>query len=106
MKRRDRKERLTVTIDPDLVAAANEAVAAGRAGSLSGWVNLALAERAAKERRLRAMAAAVAAYEAEFGKISAAEMEAQRRADERNAVVVRGPRRARRRMAGSKPGAP
>ena len=100
MKRRDRKERLTVTVDPALVAAANEAVAAGRAGSLSSWVNLALAERAAKEKRLRAMAAAVAAFEAEFGKISPAEMEAQRRADERSAIVVRGPRRTPRRAAG------
>jgi hypothetical protein len=87
------------------VEAANEAVAAGRAGSLSAWVNLALAERAAKDRRLRAMAQAVAAYEAEFGKISAAEMEAQRLADQRNAVVVRGPRRTRRRAAGARRGA-
>lgn len=102
MKRRDRKERLTVTIDPELVAAANEAVSAGRAPSLSGWVNMALAERAAKERRLYAMAAAVAAYEAEFGEISRPEMEAQRRADQRSAIVVRGPRRARRRSARGK----
>lgn len=99
MKRRDRKERLTVTIDPEVVAAANEAVSAGRASSLSGWVNMAMAERAAKERRLRAMAAAVAAYEAEFGEISRSEMDAQRRADQRAAIVVRGPRRVRRRAA-------
>src|SRR5258708_315955 len=103
MKRRERKERLTVTVDPELVAAANEAVRAGRAESLSGWVNLALSERAAKERRLRAQAEAVAAYEAEFGVISAAEMAAQRRADQAAAVVVRGARRvASRRMGGGR----
>ena len=62
-----RKERLTVTVDREVVAAGQEAVASGRADSLSAWVNLALTERAEKERRLQAMAAAVAAYEAEFG---------------------------------------
>lgn len=88
-----RKERLTVTVDPDLVSAGNDAVAAGRAPSLSAWVNLALSERAAKDRRLRAMADAVTAYEAEHGVISAQEMAAQRRADQRAAIVVRGPRK-------------
>jgi len=87
---RTRKERLTVTVDLDLVRAGNEAVAAGEAPSLSGWVNLALADRAAKERRLRALGAAVAAYEARHGTISAAELQTQRRADQRAAVVVRG----------------
>ena len=57
------KERLTVTVDTGLIEAANEAVAKGRVASLSGWVNLALAERAAKERRLRTLAEAIATYE-------------------------------------------
>jgi hypothetical protein len=96
-----RKERLTVTVDKALVRAANAAVAAGRAESLSGWVNLALEERALKERRLAAAAEAVAAYEARFGVITKEEMEAQERADRRSAVVLRGRRhvRARRRSA-------
>jgi hypothetical protein len=105
MKRREHKERLTVTVDPGLVAAANEAVRAGRAESLSGWVNLALMERAAKERRLRALAEAVAAYEEEFGTISAAEIAAQQRADQKTAVVVRGSRRAGLRRASGRRGA-
>ena len=33
-----RKERLTVTVDRNVVAAGSAAVAAGRADSLSGWV--------------------------------------------------------------------
>jgi hypothetical protein len=90
------KERLTVTVDRALVRAANKAVAAGRAPSLSGWVNLALAERAAKERSLQAMAEAVAAFEAEFGAISEEELVAQARADRRTAIVVRGGPPARR----------
>jgi|SRR5450432_79148 len=97
------KARLTVTVDAELVEAANQAVKAGRAESLSGWVNAALAERETKERRLRAMAEAVSAYEAEFGTISAQELAAQQRADERTAVVVRGSRRAGVRAMGKRP---
>jgi hypothetical protein len=94
-----RKERLTVTVDRHLIDAASEAVAAGRAESLSGWVNLALAERVAKERRLRALAEALTTYEAEFGTISAAELAAQKRADARSALVVRGRRHTTARQA-------
>lgn len=97
-----RKERLTVTVDREWVEAGSAAVAAGQAESLSGWVNLALAERAAKERRLRAMAEAIGAYEAEFGPITDAELADQQRSDLRNAVVVRGVRR--RKEARRKPG--
>ena len=94
---RQRKERVTVTIDRQLVQAGNQAVASGIADSLSGWVSLALAERADKERRLRAMADAVAAYEARFGEISAEELAMQERKDRQSAVVVRGKRRTARR---------
>jgi len=89
----ERKERLTVTLDPEVIRAGNEAVAAGRAESLSGWVNLAMAERAAKERRLEAMAEALELYEREFGVISEAELAAQERADRTSALVVRPRRR-------------
>ena len=89
-----RKERLTITVDPAVLRAGNEAVAAGRAESLSGWVNLAMTERAAKERRLQAMAEALALYERDFGTISDAELLAQERADRSQALVVRGRPRA------------
>jgi hypothetical protein len=85
-----RKARLTVTVDRELVRAGNRSVAAGEADSLSGWVNLALTERVKREQRLRAMADAVAAYEAEFGEITAEEIALQERRDSRSAVVVRG----------------
>jgi len=100
---RARKERMTVTVDRALVEAANEAVASGRASSVSTWVNAALAERAVKERHLRAMAEAIAGYEAEFGVISAAELALQQREDRRTSIAVREPRkkpaRSRRRRA-------
>ncbi|HEU4727859.1 MAG TPA: hypothetical protein VFT22_08230 [Kofleriaceae bacterium] len=96
-----RKERITVTVDRTLVDAAHQAVASGRASSVSTWVSGALAERVAKERHLRALAEAVAGYEAEFGVISEAELIAQERADSRAAIAVREPKkkpvRARRR---------
>jgi hypothetical protein len=97
-----RKERLTVTVDTELVRAGNRAVRAGRAESLSGWVNDALAEREAKERHLQAMADAVAAYEAEFGPIAPEELAVQQRADEKQALVVRGRRRTRPRPRGQR----
>ncbi|MDY7102681.1 MAG: hypothetical protein S0880_15985 [Actinomycetota bacterium] len=83
------KRRLTVTVDDDVVEVASSAVAAGQAESLSSWVNEAMAQRAIKERRLAALAELVAGYEAEFGEITAEELEAQVRADQDAAAAVR-----------------
>jgi hypothetical protein len=99
---RARKERLTVTIDRDLIEVAEEAVAMGEADSVSAWVNAALVERADKERRLRAGAKAIAAYEAQFGVITEEEMEEQRRLDRANAIVVRGDPRKRKKATREK----
>jgi hypothetical protein len=85
-----RKERLTVTVDPAFIAAGNDAVSEGRAESLSAWVNAALAEKVAKERRLVALAQAVSDYEERFGAISVQELTDQARADRESAVVIRG----------------
>lgn len=85
-----RKVRLTVTIDPELLEAGNRAVAAGAADSLSGWANDALSDRAARDQAGLALAGAVADYEAEFGEISAEEIDRQRRADREAALIVRG----------------
>ena len=84
------KERLSASVDAVLVAVAQEAVAQGRADSVSAWVNEALRLKVAHDRRLRALDEFVAAFEAEHGEITEAEMsEAARRARGR-AVVVRG----------------
>jgi len=90
-----RKERLTVTVDPEFIEAGNDAVAEGKAESLSAWVNAALAERVARERRLVALAQAVAAYEERFGVISAQELADQAKADRESATILRGNRAAR-----------
>jgi hypothetical protein len=85
-----RKERLTVTVDPDLIAAGAAAVEAGRADSLSAWVNQALIEHAERDRKLAALDDAIAAYEARAGSITDEELREQQRADRAAAVVVRG----------------
>jgi glycerol dehydrogenase-like iron-containing ADH family enzyme len=87
-----RKQRLTVTVDPELVEAGNRAVASGAADSLSAWVSRALSDKAEKDQRLEHLRDAIADYEAEFGEITADEITAQRRADREGAVVVRGRR--------------
>ena len=86
----ERKERVTVTLDRALVEAANAAVAAGRADSLSAWVNLALAEQVARERRLSALSTLLAEYEAEYGVITPEELAFREREDRRKAIVIRG----------------
>jgi hypothetical protein len=85
-----RKERLTVTVNPDYIEAGNRAVAEGRAESMSAWVNAALSEKVMKEQRLSALAAAIAAYEKKHGVISAQELAEQARTDRESAIVVRG----------------
>ena len=90
------KERLTISIDASLAAAAAEAVADGRAESVSAWVGNAMRERVAKERRLGALADAVARYEAEHGEITEDELAEQARADRDAAAAVRAGRRRSR----------
>jgi hypothetical protein len=83
------KQRLSASVDADLVAVGQDAVAQGQAESMSAWVNDALRLKAAHDRRMQALDEFVAAYEAEHGEITEEEMrEAGRRARGR-AVVVR-----------------
>jgi hypothetical protein len=92
-----RKQRITVTVDPELVEAATRAVNAGEADSLSGWVSSALSEKLHRDHKLGRLRAAIADYEAEFGEISIDEILTQQRADREDAVVIRGRRPTSRR---------
>ena len=96
-----KKQRLTVTVDPELIEAGQRAVESGQADSVSGWVNAALEDKIRRDRKLALLAAALAGYEQEFGEITAEELEAQRRADRQDATVVRGRRRPATRKAKS-----
>jgi len=84
------KQRLSASVDSELVEAGHIAVTEGRAETLSAWVNEALRLKADHDRRMRALDEFLMAYEAEHGEISDDEMtEAARRARAR-ATVVRG----------------
>jgi len=84
------KQRLSASVDAELMAAAQQAVAEGRAENISAWVNDALRLKTDHERRLQALDDFLAAYESEHGEITEHEMrDAARRARER-AIIVRG----------------
>lgn len=82
------KQRLSASVDAELLHLAQSAVEAGRAESVSAWVNDALRMKADHERRMEGLDSFIAAYEAEHGVISEAEMdEAVRRARGRATVI-------------------
>jgi Arc/MetJ-type ribon-helix-helix transcriptional regulator len=84
------KQRLSASVDTELVAVAQEAVAAGQAENVSGWVNEALRLKADHDRRLRAVDEFLAAYEAEHVEITDDEIRDAARSARGRAVVVRG----------------
>jgi|ERR1022692_826266 Arc/MetJ-type ribon-helix-helix transcriptional regulator len=84
------KQRLSASVDAELVAVAQEAVAQGQAESMSAWVNDALRLKAGHDRRLAALDYFLAAYEAEHGEITEEEMRNAARRARGRAVVVRG----------------
>jgi Arc/MetJ-type ribon-helix-helix transcriptional regulator len=90
------KLRLSASVDADLVAAAETAVARGRFESVSAWVNEALRLKAEQERRLEALGEFVAAYEKEHGVISAEEMRSTIRRASARAIHTGAPRARRR----------
>ena len=89
------KQRLSASVDADLIEAAEDAVARGRFDSVSAWVNEALRLKLAQERRLEALAAFVAAYENEHGEITPEEIRLAVRRARTNAVTVRGKRKGK-----------
>ena len=94
------KRRITVTIDEDVYETAVRAVELGRAPSVSAWINETLSDRREKERRLNAMAEAIAEFQRETGHVfTQEELDEQERQDREAAAAVRA-RRATRRRAG------
>ncbi|HKQ69553.1 MAG TPA: hypothetical protein VJT73_09445 [Polyangiaceae bacterium] len=90
-----RKHRLSASVDANLIAAAERAVADGRAENVSAWVNAAMRLQVEHDLRMRALGDFVAAYESKHGLITEAEMTAARRRARARAVVVRAPRQKR-----------
>lgn len=84
------KQRLSASIDSDLLRAAEQAVKRGRYPSVSAWVNEGLRLKLEHDRRLDALADFVAAYEAEHGEITNSEIDLAVRSARARALVVRG----------------
>lgn len=87
-----KKLRLSVSVDADLVEAAETAVAHGQADSISAWVSDALSSKLERDRRLRGLAAFIADYEAEHGEITAEERKQVIRDTRARAIKVRSTR--------------
>lgn len=83
------RQRLSATVERELLAAGRAAVGEGRAESLSAWVNDALRRQAHHDRRMRAIDEFLDAYETEHGEITEEEMQAATRRARGRAVVVR-----------------
>src|SRR5229473_6769575 len=83
------KQRLSASVDADLMAVAQDAVTQGQAESVSAWVNDALRLKADHDRRLRALDDFIAAYEAEHGEITEEEIRDAARRARAGATVVR-----------------
>jgi len=91
------KRRLSVSVRPAWIEAAQTAVASGQVPSVSAWVDDALRLKVEHDRRLAALAAFLESYENTHGVITDEEIrDAARRARSR-ALTVRGPKTKRRR---------
>lgn len=82
------KQRLSASVDAELLQAAQTAVNEGRVESVSAWVSDALRLKAEHERRMQGLDSFLENYEAEHGAITEEEIdEAVRRARSRATVV-------------------
>jgi hypothetical protein len=93
------KQRISATVDADLVAVAERAAAEGRAKNVSAWINDAMRQKAEDDSRREALRQFIAEHEAEHGVITDEEIASVRRAMAARAIVVRGRKRTRRAAA-------
>jgi hypothetical protein len=95
------KQRLSASVDADLMAVGEAAARRGQVPTLSAWVNDALKLKVEHDQRLQALSAFIDAYEHEHGEITSEEIDfATRRANSR-AILVR-PAPVVRRRRGSR----
>ncbi len=84
------KQRLSATVDSELIEAVEGAVSRGISESVSAWVNDALHLKLAHDQRREALADFVAAFEAKHGEISPEEMQLAARRARESAISLRG----------------
>ena len=83
------KQRLSASVDTDLIDAAERAVAEGVAETVSAWINAAMRRQLDHDARIRGLREFVQAYEAKHGAITSEEIEEATRSARATAVVVR-----------------
>jgi metal-responsive CopG/Arc/MetJ family transcriptional regulator len=88
------KQRLSASVDADLLAAAEAAAKRGEVANVSAWVNEAMRSKLEHDRGLSELAAVIADFEAEHGEITNVEMEKAARTARARALTVRGSRAA------------
>jgi tellurite resistance protein len=93
-----KRERLSATVESELLTAGRHAVAEGRAESLSAWVNDALARQTEHDKKLRAMREFLRDYQDEFGQFTQQEIQEITRRTRDRAIRVR-PKPTRRAAA-------
>jgi hypothetical protein len=86
------KQRLSASVDAEVLAAAEAAVAEGLATNVSSWVNEALHRQAEHDQRMRALDVFLGDYEAKHGTITDDEIREATRRARGSAIVVRGKR--------------
>lgn len=83
------KQRVTVTVDEELLHDANRAVSEGRSRSVSEWISEAMAQRRDRDQRLAVLSRLVSEYEAEHGVITDDEIAEQAQQDRDAAAAFR-----------------
>jgi metal-responsive CopG/Arc/MetJ family transcriptional regulator len=83
------KRRISASIDPDLLSAAEAAVKRRGSSNFSAWMSEAIRRQLEHERRLAALGAFLAAFEASQGAITAEEIAEASRWARRTAVAPR-----------------
>lgn len=84
------KQRLSASVDSELLRAAERAAARGEVATVSAWVNDAMRLKLEHDRRLEALAELMAEYEAQHGEITNDEITKAAREANRRALSVRG----------------
>jgi metal-responsive CopG/Arc/MetJ family transcriptional regulator len=90
------KQRISATVDADLLAAAQQAAAESRASNLSAWLSDAIRQKLEDHKRRQALAEFIAQAEAEHGIITDEEIAQVTRDMAARAIRVRGRKRAKR----------
>lgn len=83
------KRRLSVSVDAELMEAAEQAVRRGEAPTLSAYVSAGLKRQLENDRRLRAMGELIADHEREHGDITEKDIEDSLRVLQSRAIHVR-----------------